>query len=163
MNFRTQVSRALDEEHRATLELMDRVERALAKPVQAGVAPDVEVGKMASQLARHVQQEIDRHFAFEERLFPRLEESGEGDIGSLLSEEHRTITAVVNQLSPLARDAAAGVLDPVAWSVLRRTVVELIERLRGHIDKETMALLPLLDNLLDDVADDELALRYAES
>jgi hemerythrin-like domain-containing protein len=163
MQFQTEVSRALDDEHRRSLVLIDRVAHAFAKAVPLDKAPDPELATMASELARHVQQEIDRHFAFEERLFPMLQEMGEGDIGPLLVEEHDAIRAVMAELSPLAQEAAAGTLDLARWSVLRRTVLELLERLRAHIDKETMALLPLIDDLLDESVDSELAMQYAES
>jgi hemerythrin-like domain-containing protein len=161
MNFQRRVSRALDDEHRLTLELLARVERAFTQAPPSKGEFQGELGALADRLTRHVHQEIDRHFAFEERLFPRLENAGEGDIVSLLSEEHEAIRTVENELVPLARDAAAGALDSAGWAVLRRTVLELVERLLAHIDKETRALLPLLDDLLDEAADSELAIEYA--
>ena len=161
MNFQRQVSRALDDEHRLTLELLARVERAFTRAPPSDGQLQAELVALADRLARHVQQEIDRHFAFEERLFPRLEDAGEGDITSLLSEEHDAIRTVENELVPLTRDAAADVLDSAGWVVLRRTVLELVERLLAHIDKETKALLPLLDDLLDEATDSELAIEYA--
>jgi hypothetical protein len=39
----------------------------------------------------------------------------------------------------------------------------MVERQVAHIQKETMALLPLLDDLLDDELDRELAFAYASS
>ena len=41
------------------------------------------------------------------------------------------------------------------------TTLELVERQVAHIQKETMALLPLLDDLLDAETDGQLALEYA--
>jgi hypothetical protein len=38
---------------------------------------------------------------------------------------------------------------------------ELVERQVAHIQKETMALLPMLDDLLDDETDRQLAFTYA--
>ena len=40
-------------------------------------------------------------------------------------------------------------------------MTELIERMVSHIDKETLALLPMVDDLLDEEADRELAFAYA--
>jgi hypothetical protein len=37
----------------------------------------------------------------------------------------------------------------------------MVERQVAHIQKETMALLPLLEDLLDDDADRELSFAYA--
>ena len=47
------------------------------------------------------------------------------------------------------------------WEALKRGVLELVERLVSHIQKEEMALLPLLDDLLDDETDRQLAFAYA--
>lgn len=63
---------------------------------------------------------------------------------------------------PLARAAADGTIDNEGWSALRRNALEMVERQVAHIQKETVALLPLLDDLLDDDTDRDLAFAYAE-
>ncbi len=160
MNFRSQVNQALDGEHRATLDLLARVELKLVAPgPTAG-----DSGRLASSLAHHIEHDIGRHFDFEERaLFPRLEDAGAGDLVELLMEEHRAIREVTAELLPLARAAVAGPLDRPRADAFKRSALELVERLRAHIDKETVALLPEIDNVLDDDADRELALGYAEA
>lgn len=161
MHATRRVCRMLDEEHRATLELLARVQRAAGSDAAApGLSPAL-AGALASALAH----EIGRHFAFEEQqLFPRLREGGAGDLATLLLEEHGTLNAVAAELLPLARRAAAGeVLDAAGATALRRTALEWAERLEAHIDKETRALLPALDEVLDEAADGELALGYAET
>ncbi len=45
--------------------------------------------------------------------------------------------------------------------MLKRGALELVERLVAHIQKETMALLPMLEDLLDEDSDRELAFAYA--
>ena len=62
---------------------------------------------------------------------------------------------------PLARAAAAGELDDAGWNTLKVGALEMVERQVSHIQKETMALLPMLDDLLDDDTDRELAFAYA--
>lgn len=162
MSFRRQVSRALDEEHRANLDLLGRVERALAGASRSGATLDPGLVGLIASLVRHIEQEVGRHFDFEEtELFPRFEAAGEGDIASLLREEHRAIREVVAELLPLANATAAGTLDSRGWEALKRGTGELIERQVAHIQKETMALLPMLDDLLDDDTDRELAFQYA--
>jgi hemerythrin-like domain-containing protein len=159
MSYRRQVSRALDEEHRATLDLMDRVERAFA---HAGRAHDPELAKLVGAFGRHVEQELGRHFDFEEReLFPRMTEAGDGDMAALLLEEHEAIHAVAGEFLPLARAAGSDTLDQGGRDALKRSSLELMERLRAHIHKETMGLLPLVDDLLDEDADRDLAFAYA--
>ncbi len=162
MNFQRQVSHTLDEEHRANLDLLGRVEQAFVRASRSGAARDPDVAKLAASFARHIESDIGRHFDFEEReLFPRLEAAGEGDIAGLLTDEHGAIREVAAELLPLAHAAAAGTLDGPGWDALKRGALELVEREVAHIQKETMALLPMLDDLLDDDTDRELALLYA--
>src|SRR5690606_429484 len=108
------------------------------------------------------EQDVNRHFDFEEReLFTRLADAGEGDIAELLAEEHAAIRAVADELLPLARAAAAGSLGGGGWHTLQVGALEMVERQVSHSQKETMALLPMLEDLLDDDTDRELAFAYA--
>jgi hemerythrin-like domain-containing protein len=160
MTFDRQVSRVLDDEHRANLELLGRVEQAFARLPRAG-ARDAGLAQLCGAFARHVEQDIGRHFDFEEaELFPRMADSGDGDMADLLREEHSSIRAVAGEVLPLARAAAAGTLDDAGWRTLSRAALEMVERQVAHIQKETMALLPLLEDLLDEELDRELAFAY---
>lgn len=162
MNFQRQASHALDEEHRANLDLLGRVEQALARAARSGGTRDPDLAQLVASFAHHIEHDVGRHFDFEEReLFPRLEAAGEGDIAGLLADEHRAIREVAAELLPLARAAAAGTLDGAGWEALKRGALEMVERQVAHIQKETMALLPMLDDLLDDDTDRELAFLYA--
>ncbi len=156
MSFTRQVSRLLDDEHRANLELLGRLEKALARNA------DAELPALAGPLVRHIEHEVGRHFGFEEEsLFPLMADAGDDDLATLLTEEHESIRAVCDELLPLARRAVAGTLGANELPTLKRLALELTERQVGHIQKETMALLPLLDDLLDDDADRDLAYAYA--
>jgi hemerythrin-like domain-containing protein len=162
MDYQRQVSRLLDDEHRANLDLMGRVEDALARISRGHEAGDDGLAQLVGTFARHIEQDIARHFDFEEReLFPRMSEGGDGDMAALLREEHDAIRAVAADVLPLACAAARGALDAAGWAVLRRGATEMVERQVAHIQKETMALLPLLEDLLDEEADRELAFGYA--
>jgi len=162
MSYQTQVSRVLDDEHRANLELLARVEHAFSRPPAPGDGVDSQLAQLAGAFGRYLAQDIGRHFEFEEQqLFPRLAEAGDGSIAALMREEHEAIREVAGELLPLAREAAQGVVDEEAWDRLRLGTLELIERQVSHIQKETMAVLPLLDDLLDPDTDGELALEYA--
>jgi hemerythrin-like domain-containing protein len=153
-----QVSHALDTEHRSNLDLLGRVEQALARDG----GENGEFARLAPAFVRLIEQDIGRHFGFEEsELFPRMADAGEGDIAALLREEHEAIREVAAEVLPLALGAAAGTLDRAGFAALRRGASELIERQVAHIQKETMALLPLLDDLLDDELDRTLAFAYA--
>ena len=81
MNYQRQVSRTLDDEHRANLDLLGRVEQAFARAPRTGNARDGELAQLAGAFGRHVEQDIGRHFEFEEReLFPRMSDAGDGGI-----------------------------------------------------------------------------------
>jgi hemerythrin-like domain-containing protein len=153
----SQVSRMLDDEHNANVALLRQLEQAVSRSPQY----DAAHAPLMAQVARLLEHEVDRHFGFEEeQLFPRMEESGDGGLALLLHEEHESIRAVGRDLLPLARQAAAGGIDEAGWSRLRPLAHELAERLTAHIDKETMALLPVIDQMLDEEADRELAFAY---
>jgi hemerythrin-like domain-containing protein len=162
MSFQRQVSHALDEEHRTSLDLLGRIEQAFARAPRTGASRDPDLAKAAAVFARHLEQDVNRHFDFEEKeLFPRLADAGEGDIAELLAEEHAAIRAVAAEMLPLAQAAAAGSLDDLGWNTLKIGALEMVERQVSHIQKETMALLPMLDDLLDDETDRTLAFAYA--
>lgn len=161
MSFQRQVSQALDGEHRTLLDLLGRVEQALARASRGGAAGEPELARLAGAFAQHIEQDIGRHFDFEEgELFPRLTDAGDGGIAALLKEEHDAIRAVAEEVLPLAHAAAAGTLDNAGFDALKRGSLEMIERQVAHIQKETMALLPMLDDLLDEDTDRELAFAY---
>ena len=162
MNFSSQTSHTLHEEHRANLDLLGRTEQALVRAPRGEGARDPDLIKLIGALARSLEQDIDRHFGFEEReLFPRMSEAGDGEIAMLLIEEHDAIRAVAEELLPLTRAAASGTLDGTGWDALKRGALEMVERQVAHIQKEEMALLPLLDDLLDEETDRQLAFDYA--
>jgi hemerythrin-like domain-containing protein len=158
MSLSRQTSHMLHEEHRGNLDLLGRVEVALTRAPRR----DAELVKLIAALSRQLEQDVERHFDFEEReLFARMNEAGEGDIAALLADEHTAIRAVARDVLPLAKSAVAVTLDDAGWDALKRGVLELVERQVAHIQKEEMALLPLLDDLLDDRTDRELAFAYA--
>ncbi len=162
MGFQSQVSHALDEEHRTSLDLLGKVEQAFARAPRSGASRDPDLARLAGSFARHLEHDVGRHFEFEENeLFPRLADAGEGDIAGLLVEEHEAIREAAETLLPLARSAASGELDDAGWGQLKVGVAEMVERQVAHIQKETMALLPMLEDLLDDETDRELAFAYA--
>ena len=74
MSYQRQVSRTLDDEHRVNLELLGRIEQAFARAPRSGSAGNAELIQLAGVLARHIEQDVGRHFDFEEQeLFPLSE------------------------------------------------------------------------------------------
>jgi hemerythrin-like domain-containing protein len=160
MEFQRQTNQALDAEHRGTLDLFGRLERAFTRP---DAARDPAFAQLAASLVRHLELDVPHHFDFEENdIFPLLVEAGDGDLAALLAEEHVTILAVVADVLPLARAAALGTQDEGGYAALKRATLELADRLADHIDKETKALLPALDHVLDEETDRTLVFAHAE-
>jgi hypothetical protein len=164
MDFQRQTNRRLYEEHVATLQLLARVERVFSG--RAGAYPpaadDSAWPAFARTLLIAIEVEVARHFEFEERdLFPRLEQAGDGDLAALLNEEHATIRAVAQPLAALLRQALGEGLQPQQWQAMRTLALEFSERLGSHAQKEDGALLPLLENLLDEDTDRDLFGNYA--
>ncbi|TSA18195.1 MAG: hemerythrin domain-containing protein [Betaproteobacteria bacterium] len=164
MDFQRRTNKRLYEEHVATLQLLARVERVFTG--RAGAYPpaaeDTEWPAFARTLRSAIEIEVARHFEFEERdLFPRLEEAGDGDLAALLNEEHVTIRAVSQPLAGLLGRTLAGGLQTQEWQTMKTLALEFSERLGSHAQKEDGALLPLLENLLDEDTDRELFGAYA--
>ena len=164
MEWQRQTNKRLFEEHAATLNLLARVERVFGG--RAGAYPpkadDPEWPAFARTLLSAIEVEVARHFEFEEKdLFPRLEEAGDGDLAALLAEEHVSIREVAGALADLLRRTLAGDLQAQEWQTLKTLGFEFSERLGSHAQKEDGALLPVLENLLDDDTDRELFGAYA--
>jgi hemerythrin-like domain-containing protein len=151
MNFTNRISRTLHEEHLATVALMDRLEQLIARHRHG--PPDIGdriVLQLLSDLSNAVEGEIQRHFAFEEEhLFPYLGAIGEAEIGAHLTDEHVAIQPIGLRIAVLAREAPVRGFDEASWDEFRRSGRELCERLRDHVQKEEMALLPLIEDSMD--------------
>ena len=162
MELQRQISRTLYQEHVAVLDLLGRFGRALAR---LGAAPpaaeDAAWRVLLAQVGSALEYEITRHFDLEEtQLFPRLHARGEGDLAELLFEEHETIRTVTRPLLGLVARAQTGALDVAGWRSLKASGLELVERLGSHAEKEQGALVPLVDEMLDEATDQELWTQY---
>lgn len=165
MNFTNRVSQVLHEEHRATIALMEKLEQLIARHRKS--VPEREdqlVTKLLSDLSTGVQSEVERHFDFEEKqLFPYLEAAGDEAIGAHLTSEHEAMRPLGLQLASLAREASSQGFDQAKWEQFRQIGLELCERMLGHVQKEEMALLPLLEEAMDAEAEARLYENYVES
>ena len=93
---------------------------------------------------RQVSRALDDEYRANVALFERVEHA-------LANASHAD--------AELARRAAEGNLDTAGFAARKRHALEMIERQVAYIQKETMALLPMLDDVLDD--DDDRALAFA--
>jgi hemerythrin-like domain-containing protein len=144
---------------------MERLEQLMAR--HRGTAPnrdDQIVAQLLSDLSTGVQSEVERHFDFEERqLFPYLEAAGDDAIGAHLTSEHEAMRPLGLRLATLAREASAQGFDQAKWEEFRRVGLELCERMLAHVQKEEMALLPLLDEVMDADSEARLYENYVEN
>lgn len=163
MDFQRQITRKLHEEHVNIIALLERFGQALSRlRAQVPAAGDPEWNVLLVQLGAALQYEVTRHFALEEnQLFPLLRERSEGDLADLLLEEHASIREVSAPLIELISRARLGQLDAAGWRMLKAHGLELVERLSSHAQKEQGALVPLVDELLDETTDNTLWTEYA--
>ena len=165
MEYERQISRKLHEEHLASLNLLGRFEQALVRLTGAPPGGDDLLWRsLLAQLSETLQYEITRHFDLEEdQLFPRLHQRGEGELAELLFEEHEAIRVIVRPLLGLIAHARAGELDASGWRSLKSCGLELVERLGSHAQREEGALVPMVDEMLDEQTDRELWNEYTGS
>ena len=165
MSFTNRVCQTLHEEHCATVALMERLQQLVAR--HRGEPPDAKDGSVArllSDLWIALEGEVQRHFAFEEdRLFTYLSAIGEAAIGAHLTEEHTIMRPIGVRIAVLAREAAVLGFDSARWDEFRRSGKELCERLLAHVEREEMALLPLLEESMDADTETRLLHDYLET
>ncbi len=129
--------------------------------------PDVQdplIRKVLKGAAASIEHEVKGHFTFEENeLFTRLAESGDVGIGEHLKSEHQAMLPIAQQLAAYARKALENGFTDDSWATFRSMAGQLIERMLAHIQKEEMALLPMVEELLDPETDMQLSELYAQN
>ncbi len=165
MDFSRRTAQLLHEDHQATLAVIEALEQMIARARRkAPTLDDAGVAKTLNMAASAIEQEVSAHFAFEENeLFTRLEEAGDASIGAHLRDEHAAILPLGAEVASRARAALEQGFDADQWNDFRGVAAELIERMYAHIQKEEMALLPMLDDLLDPETDMSLATAYSDT
>jgi hemerythrin-like domain-containing protein len=162
--FTNRVSQTLHDEHGATVALMERLEQLIARHRRGG-PPDASnraTIQLLSDLSTGVQAEVQRHFDFEEsRLFPFLDAIGDEAIGAHLTDEHSAMRPLGIRVATLAREAVSTGFDQAKWTEFSRLGQELCERMLAHVQKEEMALLPLLEENMDSETEMRLFEEYA--
>ncbi len=164
MHYTRSVPRLLHDEHIETISLLDRIDRVVLARKEAPGANDDDVAVTIKRMTAMMTSNVPNHFAFEEdTLFPFLAERGDVDIGNFLQEEHNMMREVADEIIALAKGTAASGFDAKSWMEFRRLSGEWVERMMSHVQKEEMALLPILEDALDADSDSDLVARYSDS
>lgn len=165
MSFTNRISRTLHDEHCSTVALMERLEQLIARH-RRGSPPDMTdrgIIQLLSDLSAGLETEVERHFTFEEdHLFSFLRAIGDEAIGAHLTEEHVAIRPLGKRIAGLAREATAKGFDAAKWDEFRGLGAELCERMLAHVQKEEMALLPLIEENMDADTEARLYREYVE-
>ncbi len=159
-----QTVRMLHDEHLEIETLMERLQgfarrQGLERPGEAD--RDAVISELWEIIAG-IETLLYGHLAFEEEyLFPRLAANGETDMGELLTAEHVAIREAAGSIIEIARAARHEGFTAESYRRFHRLANELADRVISHAEKEEMALLPMVEELLS--ADDDMELAQAYS
>ena len=158
--YSNRVCQKLHDEHMATLAILERLERFVANNTLPA-ATDTSARTLLVDLAVAFENEVWRHFAFEEEhLFDYFNQSGDTEMAQHLTAEHEQIRNVGLPIIATARTAAASGFLPPAWSEFRVLARQLAERLSTHAQKEEGVLIPLLQDAMDSDTEERLYIDY---
>ncbi len=159
MSFAYSTTRLLHDEHEAALVLLERTASALRRQDADAAA----IVSAARHLAHALRGEITEHFTFEEQfVFPRLIERGCGDIVELLDEEHQTLNEAFAEILDLIAPLEAALTADLDVTRFRRLFGVVDTGLRGHIEKEELGLLRMIEEFFDRDLDAEAASRHGD-
>lgn len=163
MEMTRQVNRVLHDEHMHVQSLLNRLGDLLGRnfdPAQA--LPCGEAQALLTALAPVLEGGLARHFRLEEEeLFPRLVDEGEDDMVGLLREEHEALLPLAAEVAKWVGRARQGPLSATQWSSFRHVGLAFVELQTSHIEKEELALLPALEDAIDEDDDLRICLAYA--
>ena len=163
MEHNSQTARMLHDEHMEEVAVLERLESVLHthKITEPPSTEDTIIHSMLADVISSVDEQVNHHFVFEEEhLFPKLTELGEGGIGEFLKSEHRMIRETGGAVLEIARDAKENGFNAENWKNFHHAGRELIEWVVGHVQKEEMGLLPLVEQIIEEDDDMELAEAY---
>ena len=166
MSFTNRISQTLHDEHGATVALIERLEQLVARNRRGGPpnSADSAVARLLSDLSTGLGAEVERHFVFEEdHLFTYLEAMGDGGIGSHLTSEHAAIRPLATRVAEIARAVGGKTFAPAEWEEFARLSQELGDCLLAHVQKEEMALLPVIEDNMDPATEARLYQEYVEN
>lgn len=166
MEYSLSICNTLHDDHMMTVGMLEKLESTLTRigPKAPPEGNDPELSRLLTDLTAIMQSEITSHFSFEEEhLFPRAEEFGAGDMVAVLQGEHDIIRPLAGRITEAVKEARTTGFTLDTWPVFYDMGLELAERETFHIQKEEMAFLAMLDQMLDPEEDAELTMAFANA
>jgi len=165
MTFTRRCVQMLYEDHQAVMALANEIDGLLGRTGRDGPdTGDDDTRQLLLRAAEAIEHEVTNHFTFEENsMFPLLRDEGEDEICDHLGEDHRVILPLGLSAAALARKGLDGGFDHDSWQKFVHDAGEFIERILAHAEKEDMAMLPLLEDILDAETDMRMAEEYASA
>ncbi len=163
MEYSLNICNSLHEDHMKTVRMLEDLEAALVRIGRDNppAADDPEVKKMLDDLVAVMDIEITSHFRFEEEhLFPRAEQLGGMQMLAVLQGEHETIRPLAAELAALIEVPRENGFDQESWGKLYDLGLELSEREIFHIQKEEMAFIPMLNQIVRPEEDEALTKTF---
>jgi hemerythrin-like domain-containing protein len=162
MSGLTELGQVLHEEHFRILVFLCGLEnrvtgRAALQPLDSGNPEDrAELEQLIACL-----DQIIGHNAFEEAVFfPLIWDGGEGELASLLTEEHASIAPLTLRF----REEAVALLEYGSgfgrWGVFCRGARKLVARMMQHLQKEELTFVQRLAFFVDADLDHRLAVKH---
>ncbi len=136
----------LMQEHNEDLLLLKTIEKAAASIEGTGFSAaafgeiTVALDEIGSKFRKHMEKE-------ERYLFPLVLRHRNGLFSSLRGD-HSDLRLAFNELTMCVRDVQEGHVHGKSITELLRCIKLFIEQLRGHIDRETSILFPVVRQLL---------------
>ncbi|MCW8915231.1 MAG: hemerythrin domain-containing protein [Magnetovibrio sp.] len=163
MEYALNICNSLHDDHMKTVSMLEDLEAALKRIGRNNppAADDADVNKMLDDLVAVMDIEITSHFRFEEEhLFPRAEQMGGGHMLMILRDEHDTIRPLAARIAELIEVPRENGFDAETWAKLYDLGLELAERETFHIQKEEMAFIPMLSQIIDPSDDEALTKTF---
>ena len=165
MEYTLSICNALHDDHMITVSALERLESALTKTGRKvpPAADDPEWARLLADLVAIMRSEISSHFSFEEKyLFPLAEEIGDSPMIMILQDEHDTIRPLAERFARAVDETKGVGFGSESWPEFFDLSMELAERETFHIQKEEMAFLPMLDQIIDPEIEPDLTMALAD-
>jgi iron-sulfur cluster repair protein YtfE (RIC family) len=163
MSELTELGQVLHEEHfRIVMFLSGLQNRVSARAAERPLDPrNAEERAELEQLIACLD-EIVEHNAFEEAVFyPLIWESGEGELATLLTEEHATIGPLTRHLRNDAAELLRYGIATGRWPAFCRVANKFVTKMMLHLEREELTFVQRLAFFVDPDLDHRLAVEHA--